>query len=139
VLKQRDPRDASKQNLAKEIFEARYRHYQRAGKKDKGNILDEAAGTAGLNREHPAHKLTGCGKKQTVKGKRGPATESGSRGKAEGDRWEEHGRPCGNLPTPLIRGISRSNGAIEGLLKTSGKKGTVKQAAEQEDGQAESV
>jgi hypothetical protein len=28
----------------REIFEAHYRRYQRAGKKDKGKILDEAAG-----------------------------------------------------------------------------------------------
>jgi hypothetical protein len=52
----------------REIFEARYRRYQRAGKKDKGKILDEAAGTAGLNRDHLARVLASYGKKQTAKG-----------------------------------------------------------------------
>jgi hypothetical protein len=41
----------------REIFEARYRRYQRAGKKDKGKILDEMAGTTGLNRGHLAHAI----------------------------------------------------------------------------------
>jgi hypothetical protein len=39
----------------REISEAHYRRYQRAGKKDKGNILDEVTGTTGLNRDHPTH------------------------------------------------------------------------------------
>jgi hypothetical protein len=41
----------------REIFEARYRRYQQAEKKEKGNILEEAARTTGLNREHLAHVL----------------------------------------------------------------------------------
>jgi hypothetical protein len=39
----------------RELFEAHYRRYQQAGKKDKGNILDEVAGTTGVNRDHLAH------------------------------------------------------------------------------------
>jgi hypothetical protein len=34
----------------REIFEAHYLCCRQAGKKDKGKILDEAAGTTGLNR-----------------------------------------------------------------------------------------
>ncbi|MDR3336050.1 MAG: hypothetical protein LBT16_02495 [Treponema sp.] len=36
----------------REIFEAHYRRYQQAEKRDKGKILDEIAGTTGLNRDH---------------------------------------------------------------------------------------
>jgi hypothetical protein len=92
------------------IFEAHYRRYQQAGKKDKGKILDEVAGTTGLNRDHPAHVLTSCGKKQAgqaVKGE-GPRKKR-ERGKGGGRPpkyhqafvalltriWEDHGRPCG--------------------------------------------
>jgi hypothetical protein len=63
----------------REIFEARYRRYQRAGKQDKGNILDEPARTTGLNRDHLARVLTSYGKKRRAKG------ESGHRGSAAGD------------------------------------------------------
>jgi hypothetical protein len=35
---------------SREIFEAHYRSYQRTGK-----ILEEVAGTTGLNRDHLAH------------------------------------------------------------------------------------
>jgi hypothetical protein len=50
----------------RKIFEAHYRRYQQAGKKDKGKILDEVAGTTGLNRDHLAHVLASYGKKGTV-------------------------------------------------------------------------
>ena len=52
----------------REIFEAHYRGYQRAEKKDKGKILDEVAGMTGLHRDHLAHVLASYGKEQTVKG-----------------------------------------------------------------------
>jgi hypothetical protein len=112
----------------REIFEAHYRRYQRAGKKDKGKILDEVAGTTGLNRDHLAHVLASYGKKQTAKGKGQAGTgearparrkrEPGKRGGEDPPKyqekafvalltriWEDHGRPCGKLLAPLIRGI----------------------------------
>jgi hypothetical protein len=49
----------------REIFEARYRHYQQAGKKDKGRYFDEAAETTRLTRGHPVRVLSQYGKKQT--------------------------------------------------------------------------
>jgi ABC-type sugar transport system ATPase subunit len=54
-------------NTKRDIFEAHYQCYQKAGKKDKGRILAGLAGTTGLNRDHLAHVLANYGKKQTVK------------------------------------------------------------------------
>ena len=42
-------------NSRRKIYEAHFRRYQMAGKKDKGKILDGVAGTTGLNRDHLAH------------------------------------------------------------------------------------
>jgi hypothetical protein len=110
----------------REIFEAHYRSYQRAGKKEKWKILDEVAGTTGLNRDHLAHVLASYGKKQTAKGEgqagtgeARPARRKREPGKRGGRPpkyhrafvalltriWEDHGRPCGKLLSPLIRGI----------------------------------
>jgi hypothetical protein len=36
----------------REIYEAHFRRYQKAGKTEKDKILDELAGTTGLNRDH---------------------------------------------------------------------------------------
>ncbi|MHB9294081.1 hypothetical protein Holit_03207 [Hollandina sp. SP2] len=98
-----------------EIFEAHYRRYQRAGK-----ILDEMAGTTGLNRNHLAPLLTSYGKKQAVKGEARLSLKQREQGTG-GERppryqdqafvalvtliGEEHGRPCGKLRSPLIRGM----------------------------------
>ncbi|MDR0639002.1 MAG: hypothetical protein LBG27_08925, partial [Spirochaetaceae bacterium] len=49
-----------------EIYEAHYRRYQKAGKRDKGKILNELAGTTGLNRDHLVHVLASYGKKRSV-------------------------------------------------------------------------
>lgn len=46
----------------REIYQAHYRRYQKAGKAEKGKILDEVAGTTGLNRDHLAHVLASYGK-----------------------------------------------------------------------------
>jgi hypothetical protein len=90
-------------NSRREIFEVRYWHCQRTGKKDKEKILDETAGTTGLNRNHLIHALASCGKKragQAAKGKSGSDTESGSWGKAlagdffDGCDWKRGNRPC---------------------------------------------
>jgi hypothetical protein len=50
----------------REIFEAHYRRYQKVEKKGKGKILEEIAGTSGLNRDRLAHVLAGYGKKRSV-------------------------------------------------------------------------
>jgi hypothetical protein len=71
-------------NARREISEAHYRRYQRAGKKDKGKILDEVAGTTGLNRNHPAHVLTSYGKKQAVKGEARLSRKKREQGKRGG-------------------------------------------------------
>jgi hypothetical protein len=103
----------------REIFEAHYRRYQRAGKKEKGKVLDQEAGTTGLNRDHLAHVLASYGKKQAAAGEgqsAGRKRESGKRGGRPPKYhqgfvalltriWEDHGRPCGKLPAPLIRGM----------------------------------
>ncbi|MDR0376543.1 MAG: hypothetical protein LBH70_01990 [Spirochaetaceae bacterium] len=101
----------------REIYEAHYRRYQRAGKHEKGEILDEVAGTTGLNRDHLAHVLSSYGKEQgaRVEGQAGVGEARQRRRKREpgkrGGRparyqdpafvalvtrlWEDHGRPCG--------------------------------------------
>jgi hypothetical protein len=56
----------------REIFAARYRRCQRTGRKEKGNILDEVAGTGELNRDHPAYVVTSYGKRQPDKGEARP-------------------------------------------------------------------
>ena len=53
-------------SAGREIYEAHYRRYQKAGKRGKGKILDGLAGTTGLNRDHLAHVLVSYGKKRSV-------------------------------------------------------------------------
>jgi hypothetical protein len=111
----------------REIFEAHCRRYQRAGKKDKGKILDEVAGTTGLNRDRLAHVLSSYGRRQAVRlegqaakrearlghGKREPGKRGGRPPRYQERAfvalltrvWEDHGRPCGKLLAPLIRGM----------------------------------
>jgi hypothetical protein len=68
-----------------EIFEAHCRRYQRAGKKDKGQILDEVAGTTGLNRDHLAHAPASYGKRR----------ETTSEGEGQGETAEVSPGFCG--------------------------------------------
>jgi hypothetical protein len=104
----------------REIFEAHSRRYQQAGKKDKGKILDEVAGTTGLNRDHLAQVLSSYGKQQAdkpgarpVRGKREPGKRGGRPPRYQERAfvailariWEDHGRPCGTLLAPLTRGM----------------------------------
>ncbi|MDR3145521.1 MAG: hypothetical protein LBU21_04525 [Treponema sp.] len=49
----------------REIYEAHYRRYRQATKAEKGTILDELAGTTGLNRDQLAHVPARYGKKRT--------------------------------------------------------------------------
>jgi hypothetical protein len=91
----------------REIYEAHYRRYQKAGK-----ILDELVGTTGINRDHLAHVLASYGKKQKVE----------SEGKEEAfiraliRIREAHRRPCGKLLAPArkaleLRGVSTTRAA----------------------------
>jgi hypothetical protein len=59
----------------RDIFGAHYQRYQKAGKKDKGKILAELAGTTGLNRgkafssqgtNASAHALLSCSLPRTL-------------------------------------------------------------------------
>jgi hypothetical protein len=112
--------------IRREIVEAHYWRYQRAGKKEKGKILEEVAGTTGLNRDHLAHVLASYGKKQGVKKERQADTGEARRARRKREQgthggrppkyhqgfvvlltrvWEDYGQPCGKPPAPLIRGI----------------------------------
>jgi hypothetical protein len=112
-------------NTKREIFGAHYQCYQKAGKKDKGKILAELAGTTGLNRDHLAHVLANYAKEQPaeIDGKTVDAAgrrlrkerEEGKRGGRPplyGTQeficvltriWMDHGQPCGKLLAPMIR------------------------------------
>ena len=111
----------------REIYEAHFRRYQEAGKSGKGKILDELAGTTGLNRDHLAHVLASYGKKwkgedegnggvpkarrsrtERAPGKRGgrpPKYQDPSFIRVLTRIWEDHGRPCGKLCAAMIRGM----------------------------------
>jgi hypothetical protein len=111
----------------REIYEAHYRRYRQATKAGKGKILDELAGTTGLNRDHLAHVLARYGKKRTAEraGKeavpearrphreRGQGKGGGRPPKYQGKAfvallphiWEDHGRPCRKLFAAMIRGM----------------------------------
>jgi hypothetical protein len=85
----------------REIFEAHYRRYQQAGKKDKGKILDEVAGTTGLNRDHLAHVLASYGKERAGQaGSPACSPEAGA-----GEAWREIAQVspsiCGSLDARL--------------------------------------
>ena len=96
------------------IYEAHFRRYQKTGKAEKGKILDEVAGTTGLNRDHLAHVLASYGKQGDVpkaRGKRAPWKRGGRPPKYQDPAflrvltriWEDHGRPCGKLLAAMIR------------------------------------
>jgi len=113
----------------KKICREIYRRYQKAGKKDKGKILNEYSGTLDYNRNYLAHLLANWGKtrcsvldgksikyvaKEAVKGCRKPqgGKKTGRPGKYNEafsevlkGVWELFGYQCGKLLAPLIRGI----------------------------------
>jgi hypothetical protein len=105
-----------------EIYRASWREYQKAGKKERGEILGRLVKTTGINRDYLATVLRNYGKDgaaascgKAVKGKREarPGGKRGGRPKAYGERfagvleaiWREHGRMCGKLLVPMIREI----------------------------------
>src|SRR5215469_8494463 len=113
----------------KKICGAIYKRYQKAGKKDKGKILDEYAQTLGLNRDYLAHLLINWEKtryvasggkpvkfiaKPPVKGcikapggkKTGrPEKYNKAFVKVLSAVWELFDYQCGKLLAPLIRGM----------------------------------
>ena len=108
----------------REIYEAHFRRYQEAGKSGKGKILDELAGTTGLNRGHLAHVLARYGQKRKGEdegnggspkacGKRSPGKRGGRPPKYQEPAfirvltriWEDHRRPWGKLFAAMIRGM----------------------------------
>ena len=104
-------------NARREIYEAHYQRYQKAGKGEKGKILGELTGTTGLNRDHLAHVLASYGKSagegRPVRRKREPGKRGGRPPKYQDPAfirvltriWEDHGRPCGKLCAAMIRGM----------------------------------
>ena len=51
----------------KEIRREHYKRYQKASKKEKGQILDKLVGTTGQNRDYLAWVLTNYGKTKCVR------------------------------------------------------------------------
>jgi hypothetical protein len=112
----------------REIYQAHYRRYQKAGKSGKGKIPDELTGTAGLNRDHLAHVLASCGKQGGVgaggngggskarrsRRERAPGKRGGRPPKYQDPAFlrvlarigEDHGRPCGKLLAAMVRGMT---------------------------------
>jgi hypothetical protein len=113
----------------KKICAKIYRRYQKAGKKDKGKILDEFTKTLECNRDYLAHLLTNWGKtryaiignksarfvaKEPVKGRqKAPGGKKTGRPekyhkafvKALKEIWELFDFQCGKLLAPLIKGM----------------------------------
>jgi hypothetical protein len=113
----------------KKICAKIYRRYQKAGKKGKGEILDEYAKTLECNRDYLAHLLTNWGKtryaaignetvkfiaKEPVKGRQKVpgGTKTGRPEKYHKtfvkilkEIWELFDFQCGKLLAPLIRGM----------------------------------
>jgi hypothetical protein len=79
----------------REIFEAHYRHYQQAGKQEKGRILDKVAGTTGLNRDRLAHVLASCGKEQVGMGGSPSIPQEAGAGEARGKAAKVSPSVCG--------------------------------------------
>jgi hypothetical protein len=115
----------TRKKICNEIF----KRYQKAGKKDKGKILDEYTKTLGYNRDYLAHLLSNWGKKRyaTIGGKtvkfvakepvkshlKAPGGKKAGRPEKYNKAfvktlkyiWEFYNYQCGKLLAPLIRGI----------------------------------
>ncbi|MDR2499491.1 MAG: hypothetical protein LBD37_00240, partial [Treponema sp.] len=115
-------------NTRKDLFRTSGQEYRKAGKKERGVILDRLTETTGMNRDYLATVLRNYGRKvSAVIGGKAVEVEAGARKKAErkkrergkrGGRpvkygeefvqtltviWEEHGLLCGKLLVPYIR------------------------------------
>jgi hypothetical protein len=108
-----------------EIYKASWREYRKAGKKERGEILDRLVLITGINRDYLATRLRNYGKDdrdgaaascgKAVKGKRKERADGkrGGRPQVYGERfagvleaiWRQHGRMCGKLLVPTIREI----------------------------------
>jgi hypothetical protein len=109
----------------RQIVEASYGEYQRAGRKEKAAILDRLVPTSGMNRDYLAHVLSSYGKSQTVeldgkpvrlvakvpRKKRGEGKRGGRPRKYDeafvavlADIWGHNEYQCGKLLSPFIRG-----------------------------------
>ena len=50
----------------REIYQAHFRRYRKAGKTEKGTILEGLRGTTGLTRDHLAHVRASYGKRRSA-------------------------------------------------------------------------
>jgi hypothetical protein len=112
----------------KDLFRTSCQEYRKAGKKERGVILDRLTETTGINRDYLATVLRSYGRKVLAESEGEPVEyEAGRRKKAarkkrergkHGGRpvkyggafvqtltviWEEHGLLCGKLFVPYIR------------------------------------
>jgi hypothetical protein len=110
------------------IIKAHYRTYQKAAKKQRGEILDSLVATTGLNRDYLAHVLSRYGKKTytLLNGEKlalvAQMPSAGRRKAHPGGRpklytkaftallvslWEHFGHRCGKLLCPMLRSMLR--------------------------------
>jgi hypothetical protein len=112
----------------KDLYRTSCQEYRKAGKKERGVILDRLTGTTGMNRDYLATVLRNYGGKVPAEsegkpvaveagGRKKPAAKKRERGKRGGRTVkygegfvktlavirEEHGLLCGKLPAPYIR------------------------------------
>jgi hypothetical protein len=108
------------------IIKAHYKAYQKAAKKQRGEILDSLVATTELNRDYLAHVLSGYGKKTytllsgeklALVAKTPPARRCGRRpgGRPKlytkaftallAEIWKDFGHRCGKLLCPMLRGM----------------------------------
>jgi hypothetical protein len=115
-------------NTRKDLMRTSCQEYRKAGKKERGAILDRLAETTGMNRDYLATVLRNYGRKVRAAldgkpveykagGRKKAARKKRERGKRGGRPvkygsefvktlstiWEEHGLLCGKLLVPYIR------------------------------------
>jgi hypothetical protein len=81
----------------KELYRTSCQEYRKAGKKERGEILDRLTGITGMNRDYLAAVLRNCGRKvQAVIDGKAVEVEAGGRKKAarkKRERGKRGGRP----------------------------------------------
>jgi hypothetical protein len=94
------------------IVQSACREYQPADKKGRGVILDHLVPVTGMNGDYLVTVLGRYGKdhpaeESRARGKRGgrPPKYGGAFVKVLTAIWYDHGRPCGKLLVPMIRGM----------------------------------